>query len=476
MKRLAGLGVVMLVGSALTGCGSKALQLAPPPEITPLQQRVAPAVEDLTFTAVLPHEPVTRDDLDVTYRDDFRVSTDATVVISVPVEEQQREKQTKGRNGSRSDDLLDDDGITSFQTAGYFNKAEQQIEKELIRKKFIVLDRSKFEAKLRELRTKTESPRVSASDRALTRLWEEQLKNGEINEEEFRTKMRDLELQREVANREGSRKGEKELVDISELIRAAQSGETRADYILQVNRFYVDTTSDEIVDLLDLEEVQAIAKDNPGFTRALKDAGKDSVRKPGFYGVLNAKLIDVQSGAIVWVGALKVDVQNALKEGLRIQVPATKKVYNDAAINKAIDGYNRDLEDRTAECEKKLLDAEEARRNKGLIGGGDEVSRRVSEYKACVSSLETALKKGPPASAKDPWQYEYLFDDLRVKPVLPSEEDMERLRERWQGAKDKRERDDIRRQARKYQDVMENYYSTLSKLVAAELISTIPAE
>ena len=101
-------------------------------------------MQDLTFTAHLEQEPVSEDDLDVTYRDGFKVRTDATVVISVPVEEQEREKRSKGGDGSGAGgEDLHSDGITSFKTTGYFNKAEQQIEKELIRKKFIVLDRSK---------------------------------------------------------------------------------------------------------------------------------------------------------------------------------------------------------------------------------------------------------------------------------------------------------------------------------------------
>jgi len=480
-----------LLGAAACSSGPKPLPPPPPPPqlsaVPPVPQyplRNIPASEDLTTTIRFSQEATNEAELaeGVTTRPGYSVPRDATIVISVPVEEQLREGRSK--QSALTSTAQDDEGISSFRTTGYFNRAEQQIERSLIGKGFNVVDRSKFEAKLRDERDEASHDfrgRSSEAKNAEIKAADSKKEAGMLTVDQWAAELARIEKKYFGASSDAGRKPgqSKELVDNSELIRAAQSGETQADFILQVNTFTTSSTSDERLYLTDFDEIDSACNANPGLRTALDKSGANNITRPGFFGYLNAKLINVQTGAIVWVGEHRVTTQNVLKGGFSIKVPISKATSNATKLNKSIKDYNKSLRTLAARIIKLKRDIEAGKYQPQpgeALTPKSEVNLKVAEYYKLIGSLnEMIASDGPPALRKD-FEYKYIVEPIELRPILPTEETLLDVGERYRSAKTNAQRTAIRQEHDAYDDFLAKHYTELAKLVAKELMATIPAE
>jgi len=139
--------IVLVMGIfCFNGCATKG-PLLPYPEV--------PAMKKDSVTVTIDRERSIIDQAEVIRDKSCYIKDRSTFVISVPTDyvEESATKETENIRGAEEIDSVNKK-IELYNTSGYFNYAEQQIEKALIRLNFRVIDRSKFEAKLREQRSR----------------------------------------------------------------------------------------------------------------------------------------------------------------------------------------------------------------------------------------------------------------------------------------------------------------------------------
>ncbi|XQW86259.1 hypothetical protein ACOYR1_05900 [Thalassotalea piscium] len=462
-----------------TGCGSTPPKLSPLPVVNQLALPEVPQNENLSRNIEIRKLATDRDVLfeNVITRTNFKIKPNSKVVISVPVEQQkQAQKQTlddslskrwlSSKNGDQmaqqalnERNALNKTPDETFKTAEYFNKAEQEIEKSLLRKNFTVLDRSKFEAELRDRRAKDSGSSTSTAKDAEIKNLEEKLAAQRITNAEYITGLQNIETKYDIFSQESTRKaGVNELVDISELIRAAQQGTIQADYILQVNSFDLGPISDRQLFVSDHTQISNLINQYPGLDEALEDAGVATITQPGYFGYLNAKLIEVKTGSIVWVGEHRVDSSNVtdIKIGLNI----SRQVSNDADIAMIIAKYNDAVE-------KKRVEAINIGRSTQYEGLDSSVQMsRLASYNQAIRELNEMISTPPELPT---WQYSYNIASPSVKPSFPSFFDLKNME------KDSFSSKSANSQFLRLKQRMVKHQTDIAKIVSKELIATIPA-
>lgn len=184
-------------------------------------------------------------------------------------------------------------GDNDFSTSGYFHAAEQQIEKELIKHGFKVLSREKFEAKLRKAR-------------------------GTVRSE-----------------------GLQELTDITEVIRAAEDGDLKSDYLLQINEFTQNDVAIYEINLGSYGEFQGLMNIFPKATSKLQKI--QYLPCSEFSTTLNAKLIHVQTGRIVWIGDHTASTRGLYSNLLSLRLGVEEKVSNKVEVEKFVASQNTEF-------------------------------------------------------------------------------------------------------------------------------------
>jgi hypothetical protein len=282
----------------------------------------------------------------------------ASVVISVP-------KKADGRSEPE-----EENGKTSFRTAENFDILEQFVEKGLLMSGFHVKDRSKFEAKLRDLRdtdAKHWWGRTSV-DSDLGQLkgeLDKRLKDGSITMQEYTEEL--VGAREQLSDkRYGKNRKTDEVSDISELIRAAQDGEVQADYILQVNNMWVDfVPSTRQMNIKQFDATSEFLAENPGLRvsgEAQKNALPASIDQRWMMAAFNAKLINVKTGSIDWIGEYSIDSLAVLEKGIQVMIDVRKKTDNDEIILKEVDTYNASLREAYEQMEEAYEEVEELSR------------------------------------------------------------------------------------------------------------------
>ena len=350
----------------------------------------------------------------------------SSVVISVPASFYQRQQDSPSRGIS---DTL------GFRTDGYFNVLEQYIERGLITVGLQAKDRSKFEAKLRDLRDSGNL--VKASDNsysiALASLRRD-LDHGEISLEEFTQKAK--QLRDKLLDPTGSSRNREEMTDISEVIRAAQDGEVMADYILQVNDLSVKPYSGIPLQLGARVEVQTALRKNPGLRIGSSgDRGNmipTTLRQPWAQARFNAKLIHVKTGSIEWIGEYSIESLMVLDDGITITIGVRRYTSNGKAIVDSIVSYNNTIQDAYQRALKEKSKLEQIYQEvmqpvhyEGKSEEGDAIQseRRFAveqaerAYARQLSAYQDAVQKQPAEAYLD-WAYGYDVDDPMVVPDL----------------------------------------------------------
>ncbi|WP_417598070.1 hypothetical protein [Oceanospirillum sp.] len=241
-------------------------------------------------------------------------------------------------------------GNQDFKTKDFFNLAEQQIEKELIRKGFDVLSRSKFEAKLRTLRDESRcnlneyrclhsqvAPEIQPVLAELKRKYD----NKEINSIEYADEIKLFKDKLQSASAGKTRReGDRELTDISEVIRAAESGDIKADYILQINLFDTEKKTSVNKDLRHISSVREFVRNNPGIKKYFESNNNSIVRCAVISSQLNAKLIYVKTGAITWIGEHELNEFSSGVHDLSVEMGSREYVSNENEIKRFVSKNN----------------------------------------------------------------------------------------------------------------------------------------
>lgn len=331
MRKLLIASSILLI---VSGCVS-APKLAEPLGTPPVPRDI---IESVTAQIELKREHSLDDN--VVQSPAYTIKPGSSVVINVPAaifEEDAR--QSKVNNGS-----------DEFRTKEFFNYAEQEIERELIRHGFRVLSRSKFEAKLRDLRDesdcnnkswwKCKSSNIDPEVLAIIEQLEKKFADGKISATEYADQTQEFKARFQTSSSGKSREeGQKELTDISEVIRSAQSGDIQSDFILQINNFDTNKSIREEVNLMTNADIRSFVSTHPDISSQFAEKQYISCNIIG--SELNAKLIDVKTGAIVWIGKHEVNQLSSGVAGLDVEIAQRTYVSNVNEVKQFVNFQNQ---------------------------------------------------------------------------------------------------------------------------------------
>ncbi|OMP32171.1 hypothetical protein [Mangrovimonas sp. DI 80] len=349
-----------------------------------------------------------------------------SVIIAVPQTNEQKDATTDNIN------------TNDFNTDGYYNQAERAIEQALLRQGFNVLDRSKFEAKLRDLR-----------DRANERPWwfsdwsEKLLENGEYDvvKQEYKKQLTDgkitpqqyTEVISEIdkvsqrglpgKNRE---KDNQEMTDIAEVIRAAQNGADQADYLFQINLTFEPKSKS--LNISDYESVQEFVSHHAGLSYgSIPNQLPESVSLKWMKVLFNAKLIDINSGSIVWLGTY--EIESSAADGLQLSFDIKKSVKNEKDIEGMFNSYNTKLYGLNYDLTKLESDLDtyyNLAMKKTKLGNKRELENYTNNLKRNIATAETSytaklneyksLINNPPSVGSNDWEYVYKVSQPELTP------------------------------------------------------------
>jgi hypothetical protein len=330
-KRIAVAAAAALAGLVgLAGCSSA------PKLADPLAMPAVPAERSETVTVDLTLKSNNRLHDNVVQMPGHAVRPGSTVVINVP----ESLMEMRSRQGAANQE---------FKTKDFFNEAEQQIEKVFIGSGFRVLSRARFEAKLRDLRDEARCDlntysclRSSVADEARPILddLKRRFDRGEITAAQYSDQIAEFKSKMQTRSAGRSRSGDnKELTDISEVIRAAQAGDIRADYILQINRFHTDKPVQLKADLRHEPQVRDFLAKYPQL-RPTFESGHHELTCAIVGAELNAKLIHVQTGEIVWIGSHEMNEISAQVERIAVELRQRTFVSNAQEVQQFVAHQN----------------------------------------------------------------------------------------------------------------------------------------
>lgn len=439
---------MMIMAYLLTSCGPKSYAplyesatpvVTPTPLLIPMVERSIPSIERQQLSFSLAEETFPDED-DYFNNPDFKrdnQETGPSVIIAVPEEVNQLSKNKQSNYQAKNDTEKELNDV--FRTDGYYNEAEQAIEGALLRKGFNVLDRSKFEAKLRDLRDRANDTRYwwSNYDRlienkdydALKNLLAEKLKKGELSQTDYIKQISEVDEISQIGL-PGKRRTEDEMTDIAEVIRAAQTGKEQADYLLQINGVAVSDAGNRMLPISELPQVQQFMKDNPGLRFGeLPNALPLGIPSNWLRVEFNAKLIGVKTGSIVWLGSHEVESWAA--EPIRINIDIQRKVNNADEVNGVIRKHNLKLRDLSNNLNSKAEQLRAAYAKGSQSRKFDkkeqyeiyrnnlqkEINSLTQQHSAALSKFVTAMNQ-PPAEAESNWTYSYIVSEPHIIPDL----------------------------------------------------------
>jgi hypothetical protein len=265
------------------------------------------------------------------------VKRGSSVVINVPSSLTEA-GATKGDKGQ------------DFKTKDFFNEAEQQIEKVFISNNFRVISRSKFEAKLRDLRDASRCDlsayhclrdQVAPEVKPILDDLKAKFDAGKIDGVEYSRQIAQFKEKMQTASAGRTRsENQRELTDISEVIRAAQSGDIQADYILQINVFDTKKPVRAVADLRRETKVRTFISTYPSLQAALDNGNKYQVSCAIVGAELNAKLIHVKTGEIVWIGSHELNEFSSGVQSIAVELGQRTYVANANEIRSFVETQN----------------------------------------------------------------------------------------------------------------------------------------
>jgi hypothetical protein len=328
--------ILMMISGCATNRMAPALFKTPPKEDPLGEARLIPIPDVITSTNVpltirIPKKEVVLLPENATMSTDVTIKKGSSVVISIPSSTALCKEAKK-------------DNQVGFCTDEYFNLLEQYVERGLMLANLTVKDRAKFEAELRGIRTQSEpkTGNLTPYSSVLENLKKE-LEAGTLSRDEYAQQA--LAFRDRLPTLKKS-KTTKELIDITELLRAAQDGEVQADYILQVNDLSIAPYSGNVLQLANRPEVKAFLLKNPGLKLG-KETKKDMIcatlKQSWAQAHFNAKLINVKTGEIDWIGDLTIDSLSVLEDGVFVYINVRKHPTNQNIIIASIKSHNNNV-------------------------------------------------------------------------------------------------------------------------------------
>ena len=322
---------IAITTAFISGCGGMA-PLVVMPEKPKVSTELISATINMTDTKILEDG--------VVQLKSHAVKKNSSVVINVPADLFEDESKSNANN-------------QEFKTEDFFNVAEQEIEKVFIGNDFRVLSRAKFEAKLRDLRDEARCDineyrclysKVSEDAKPILDELKSRYEKKQISPSEYADQIKEFRDKFITASAGKSRKGnEHELRDISEVIRAAQSGDTRADYILQINTFNTKKSSRINKDIRQLPEVREFVTQYPAIKKQLDDNQYHMLKCAIVGAELNAKLIHVNTGEIIWIGNYELNEMSAGLNQITIELGQRTFPANEGAVNRFVQEQNSEF-------------------------------------------------------------------------------------------------------------------------------------
>ncbi len=409
------------------------------PTLVLLQHRVAPKPTNDNLIINIPYVKSEVDSGDFVSRPIISNKSYPSVILNIPADISKKNdeisaSQKRTTNNSVKDSIENKpEQGQIFSTANYYNQAEQEVEKAMMRKGFNVLDRAKFEAKLRDLRDSKQNDRLSESARTIQKALRKEYEKGDLDLEEFQDKMTRVE-ETERRSSSGKKRWENEMIDISEVIRAAQSGKVKADYLLQINKMDVKPSYDRTLDIYKFAETKSYLDQHPDL-KIGNEKGKipRSIPRPWYRALFNAKLIDISNGKIAWIGNHSVESNTADKNGIEIRFNIIKSVKNENDISIAITQYNQKLQykhDELTQTNRKLSSLYNKENESKDFKNTIERDKYISNLKSDINKIETSyseklksfenLINNKPKIAYKKWDFKYDVGEAIITPALIS--------------------------------------------------------
>lgn len=453
-----------------TGC-SRVFPVAtaepePVPEVVHLPQRTdVPQHTQINISIVVPRNEAKTEEGSCVLKKSAKIPVGASVVINKP-------KFSTGKPPS----ILSEDEVY-----GIF---ERRIEKALIELDFSVLDRLKFEAQMRDARAAVtrhgfydEDPAFAAASNKLKK----KLDTNEITEGQY---MEDMNRLRAVASPRGSQQRE-EIWDPAELVRATQGkGEVKSDYLLQIDRFASASGGGRYFSLETLAIANQIQQQlaDPRFRAIGRGAWSNNkpfapnttfnflptkIPMPWYTSDCSAKMIDLRSGDVVWVGQHTSTSQDAVDLQLSFTVSVELSEQSKRIVGE-VTTYNDQLDRVRLQClnaRNGVLAANEAAaRNLPDIDLNFFAIRRTWEARVAAannaykSSLEQLRAIEKPNNGPVDWTYSYQVSGWKLEPDLSHRDQDERESEV---------------ETRERRDRISKHLELLSRSAARTLLGTI---
>lgn len=441
MKRILLVGLLVF---AVTSCGKKVFEplytkrpaIESIPKVTKVKLKVVPLQETKElFVNLLDKKKPNPDNFHNNPGVKYKLGKPPSIIIAVPQEVSVSEK--------KSIEYKEIDKV--FRTDGYFNEAEQTIEQALLRKGFNVLARSKFEAKLRDLRDRANSKPWFWNDwvekllesgeyEVVKEEYKNQFQEGTITAMQYTEVISEIEKYRQEGV-SGKNRKEDEMNDIAEVIRAAQTGSDRVDYLLQINELSIAAAGESMISIQDSYEVTNFMRENEGLSfGSLPTQLPVSISSNWLRAVFNAKLIEIKTGSIVWLGSHEIASHNATK--IRVLFTIQKYVSNGEAVNKKIDDYNNELLKLKSDLEgisKDLASSYVQASKKRKFESSEEMNSykkrliaRISELESSFSNKTALLKErieNSPQISNNPWEYAFTISKPILIPTIIAKDD-----------------------------------------------------
>ena len=315
--------IAVAVSVCLSGCAPRLADMLPVPNADPRE------TDSVQFELFTPAVSVL--DENTVLSPNASILPGSSFVIDVPVG-----PRIEG-SGSDSTDQAD------FSTSGYFNFAEQAIERRLLLNGFVVKDRSIFEAVLRDMRDQDFFAQ-SAVDPAIQPILDDlrgRLESGLISESEYASQVMEFRNRMQIFQQGPSNTNQ--LADTSEIIRAAGASDVQAEYILQISNFETLDYRNEQVYLLSHPDFRDFVDRHDAARQKFNDGSSDA-----YYACevaqasLDAKLIHVASGDVVWIGhhtVTEIDAEDN-QAALLLEVSYERDCANCNEVRRRIDFLN----------------------------------------------------------------------------------------------------------------------------------------
>ncbi len=426
----------------ITSCSPKVFQplynpaplVSEKPNANLIPQRFPPSIErdrlELTiFEEAIPNK---KDYFNNPSENLNRLGKSPSVILSMP-------KISSVKTITDSEDYLNNKDKFSgvYKTDGDYNKAEQSIENALLRQGFNVLDRAKFEAKLRDSRDQEAAQNSpygvidgllnTPETKSLIERLNKALSNGDITQTEFDNYM--FQIKKNASGESaGSNRTEDEMNDNPEILRIAEK--EGADYLFQINKVSIEDAGKRKYDIHKRKEVIEFLDRHPGLEIGNNDGElPSSIESNWLLGNFSSKLISVKSGSIAWLGEHEIESWEA--EPIEISIEVQKKVENAERINTAISQFNSKvsmLSDKIAMVAKELNSAykqasieKEFKKEEDLLsykyGLKSRIKKLEEKHNSLIDELNAMNDEAVP-EAFESWAFSYIISDPIFEPNL----------------------------------------------------------